>query len=76
MPRPQKDPAVRQRRSRAAVAENDRRALAEALFARIRVLGVRRAIIEPTSKAVDRGIPAAFGLDEVEMVGARGVAPS
>ena len=59
----------------AAVGENDRRALAEALFARIRVLGVRRAIIEPTSEAVDRGIPEAFGLDEVEMVGARGFEP-
>jgi DNA invertase Pin-like site-specific DNA recombinase len=59
----------------AAVDENDRRALAEMLFKRIRVLGIRRVVIEPTPEAIDRGIPDAFGLDEVEMVGARGIAP-
>src|SRR6185369_4220418 len=60
----------------AAVGENDRRALAETLFRRVRVLGVKRAVIEPTSEAIERGIPEAFGLNEVEMVGARGVATS
>ena len=60
----------------AAVGPDDRKALAETLFARIRVLGLRRAIIEPTPEAIARGVPEAFGLDEVEMVGARGVAPT
>jgi len=59
----------------AAVEPDDRKALAETLFARIRVLGLRKAIIEPTFEARSRGLPEAFGLDEVEMVGARGVAP-
>jgi hypothetical protein len=59
----------------AAVGPDDRKALAETLFAKIRVLGTRRAIIEPTFETAARGLPEAFGLDEVEMVGARGVGP-
>jgi DNA invertase Pin-like site-specific DNA recombinase len=59
----------------AAVGPDDRKALAETLFAKIRVLGNRRAIIEPTFEAAARGLPEAFGIDEVDMVGARGVAP-
>jgi hypothetical protein len=59
----------------AAVGPDDRKALAETLFARIRVLGLRRAIIDPTPEALARGVLEAFGLDEVEMVGARGIAP-
>ena len=59
----------------AAVGPEDRKALAETLFAKIRVLGLRKAIIEPTFEAAARGLPEAFGLDEVEMVGARGIAP-
>jgi DNA invertase Pin-like site-specific DNA recombinase len=60
----------------AAVGPDDRKALAETLFAKIRVLGTRRAIIEPTFEAAARGLPEAFGIDEVEMVGARGVSPT
>ena len=56
----------------AAVGPDDRKALAETLFAKIRVLGTRKAIIEPTFEAAARGLPEAFGIDEVEMVGARG----
>jgi hypothetical protein len=41
---------------------------------RIRVLGVRVAKLEPTQEALDHGLVEAFGPDEVEMVGARGVA--
>ncbi len=52
-----------------------RRELAEALFARVRALGVRRIEIEPTEAAVEHGLAEAFGADEVVMVGARGVAP-
>jgi len=52
-----------------------RRALAEALFARVRALGVSRIEIEPTEAAAARGLPEAFGADEVVMVGARGLAP-
>ena len=59
----------------AAVGPDDRKALAETLFAKIRVLGLRKAVIEPTPEAVARGLPQAFGLDEVEMVGARGLGP-
>jgi len=59
----------------AAVGPEDRKALAETLFAKIRVLGTRRAIIEPTFEAAARGLPEAFGINEVEMVGARGVGP-
>jgi DNA invertase Pin-like site-specific DNA recombinase len=59
----------------AAVGPEDRKALAETLFAKIRVLGLRKAIIEPTFEAAARGLPEAFGIDEVEMVGARGVGP-
>jgi hypothetical protein len=59
----------------AAVGPDDRKALAETLFAKIRVLGLRKAIIEPTFEAAARGLPEAFGLDEVEMVGARGFEP-
>ena len=44
-------------------------------LAKVRVLGLRKAIIEPTFEAAARGLPEAFGLDEVEMVGARGVGP-
>jgi hypothetical protein len=60
----------------AAVGPDDRKALAETLFAKIRVLGTRKAIIEPTFEAAARGLPEAFGIDEVEMVGARGVEAS
>jgi hypothetical protein len=60
----------------AAVGPEDRKALAETLFAKIRVLGTRSAKIEPTFEAAARGLPEAFGLDEVEMVGARGVKPT
>jgi hypothetical protein len=59
----------------AAVGPEDRKALAETLFARIRVLGIKKAIVEPTFEAAARGLPEAFGLDEVEMVGARGMGP-
>ena len=52
----------------------DRRALATTLFERIRVLGVSVAKLEPTQEALDHGLAEAFGPDEVEMVGARGVA--
>ncbi len=50
-----------------------RRGLAEALFARVRALGVRRIEIEPTETAVEHGLAEACGADEVVMVGARGV---
>jgi DNA invertase Pin-like site-specific DNA recombinase len=60
----------------AAVGPDDRKALAETLFAKIRVLGLRKATIEPTFEAAARGLPEAFGMDEVEMVGARGVKPT
>ena len=53
---------------------DDRRALATTLFERIRVLGVSVAKLEPTQEALDHGLAEAFGPDEVEMVGARGVA--
>ena len=59
----------------AAVGPEDRKALAETLFAKIRVLGTRKAIIEPTFEAASRGLPEAFGINEVEMVGARGFEP-
>ena len=49
-----------------------RRTLAEALFARVRALGTRRIEIEPTEAAVEHGLAEAFGTDEVVMVGARG----
>jgi len=39
------------------------------------VLGVSVAKLEPTQEALDHGLAEAFGPDEVEMVGARGVAP-
>ena len=52
-----------------------RRALAEALFARVRALGVRRIEITPTEAAAERGLAEAFGTDEVVMVGARGFEP-
>ena len=32
-------------------------------------------VIEPTEKGKDRGLPEAFGLDEMVMVGANGVGP-
>ena len=51
----------------------DRRALATTLFERIRVLGVSVAKLEPTQEALDHGLAEAFGPDEVEMVGARGL---
>jgi hypothetical protein len=60
----------------AAVGPEDRKALAETLFAKIRVLGLRKAAIEPTLEAFARGLPEVFGLDEVEMVGARGLGPT
>jgi DNA invertase Pin-like site-specific DNA recombinase len=50
-----------------------RRALAEALFARVRALGIARIEITPTEGATERGLAEAFGVDEVVMVGARGV---
>ena len=53
-----------------------RRQLAEALFARVRALGVRRIEITPTEAAAEHGLADAFGADEVVMVGARGVEPS
>ena len=53
-----------------------RRALAEALFARVRALGISRIEITPTEAAAERGLAEAFGADEVVMVGARGVEPS
>lgn len=56
------------------VDESDRRALAEALFARVRVRGGTRWWIDPTPEAIAAGLPAAFGSDDVEMVGARGLA--
>ncbi|MGC8635225.1 MAG: hypothetical protein ACP5VP_11305 [Candidatus Limnocylindrales bacterium] len=52
-----------------------RRALAEALFARVRALGVTRIEIEPTEAAIAHGLAEAFGADEVVMVGASGLAP-
>ena len=52
----------------------DRRALAVTLFERIGVLGVDRVWVEPTPEARRHGLAEAFGPDEVEMVGARGVA--
>ncbi len=52
---------------------DDRRALAATLFARIRVLGIRQVQIEPTQEALDHGLADAFGPNDVEMVGARGV---
>jgi hypothetical protein len=60
----------------AAVGPEDRKALAGTPFAKITVLGLRKAIIEPTFEAAATGLPEAFGLDEVEMVGARGLAPT
>ena len=54
---------------------DDRRALATTLFERIRVLGVSVAKLEPTQEA-DHGLAEAFGPDDVEMVGARGVGPT
>jgi hypothetical protein len=59
----------------AAVGPDDRKALAETLFAKIRVLGLRKATIEPTFEAAARGLPEAFGINEVDMVGARGFEP-
>jgi hypothetical protein len=53
----------------------DRRALATTLFGRIRVLGISQVKLEPTREAIDHGLAEAFGPDEVELVGARGVAP-
>jgi hypothetical protein len=53
----------------------DRRALATTLFERFRVLGVSVAKLEPTQEALAHGLAEAFGPDEVEMVGARGIAP-
>ena len=52
-----------------------RRALAEALFARVRALGIRRIEITPTEAAAEHGLADAFGADEVVMVGARGFEP-
>ncbi len=60
---------------RADADPDDRRALATTLFARIRVLGVSVATLEPTQEALDHGLAEAFGPDDVEMVGARGVKP-
>jgi hypothetical protein len=45
----------------AAVGPDDRKALAETLFAKIRVLGLRKAIIEPTFEAAARGLPLRAG---------------
>jgi DNA invertase Pin-like site-specific DNA recombinase len=53
----------------------DRRALAVTLFERIGVLGVNRVWVEPTQEALHHGLAEAFGPDEVEMVGARGLEP-
>ncbi len=53
---------------------DDRRALAITLFERIRVLGISQVKLEPTQEARDHGLAEAFGPDDVEMVGARGVA--
>lgn len=55
------------------VDESDRKALAETLFASIRVRGLRRLRVMPTDEAIARGVAAAFGPDDVEMVGARGL---
>ena len=44
------------------------------LFERIRVLGISQVTLEPTQEARDHGLADAVGPDEVEMVGARGVA--
>lgn len=52
-----------------------RRQLAEALFARVRALGVNRIEITPTEAAAEHGLADAFGADEVVMVGARGDKP-
>ncbi len=54
---------------------DDRRALATTLFERIRVMGLSQVKLQPTQEALDHGLGEAFGPDEVEMVGARGVAP-
>lgn len=43
-----------------AEAPNSRRAIAESLFARIDVLGLRRVHIEPTAEAARRGLVEAF----------------
>lgn len=56
-----------------AVEDSDRRALAETLFERIQVAGASWWRIEPTPEAVAAGLAEAFGRDEVEMVGARGL---
>ena len=48
-----------------------RRALAEALFARVRALGIAHIEITPTGAAAARGLAEAFGADEMVMVGAR-----
>jgi len=45
------------------------------LFERISVLGVSQVKLEPTQEARAHGLAEAFGPDEVEMVGARGLAP-
>ncbi len=55
---------------------DDRRALALTLFERIQVLGIRQVRLQPTQEARDHGLAEAFGPDEVEMVGARGLTPS
>ena len=55
---------------------DDRRALAMTLFERIRVLGISSVKLEATQEARDHGLAEAFGPDDVEMVGARGIAPS
>jgi hypothetical protein len=54
---------------------DDRRALATTLFERIRVLGISQVTLEPTQEARDHGLAEAFGPDDVEVVGARGIAP-
>lgn len=51
----------------------DRKALAETLFETVAVLGIRTMRITPTRDALDLGLAEAFGTDDVEMVGARGV---
>jgi hypothetical protein len=54
---------------------SDRRALAETLLESVRVRGIRTMRISPTRDAIDLGLAEAFGPDDVEMVGARGVKP-
>ena len=54
----------------------DRKALAETLFETVAVLGIRTMRITPTRAALDIGLAEAFGPDDVEMVGARGVITS